>query len=51
MAVTLGYRWHRHGLARTAFDGLAPAQRREAAKSAALIAEATGDDQPTVTWI
>jgi len=30
---------------------LAPAQRTEAKKSAHLIAKATGDSQPTVTWV
>lgn len=51
VAGTWRYRRSDHEVTITPFDSLAPAQRTKAEKSAHLIAEATGDEQPTVTWV
>jgi len=50
VAGTWRYRCSDHEMTITPFDSLAPAQRTKAEKSAHLIAKATDDDQPTVTW-
>jgi hypothetical protein len=50
VAGTWRYRRGDHEVTITPFTGLAPAQRVKAGKSADLVAEASGDDQPAVTW-
>jgi len=50
VAGTWRYRRSDKELTITPFDSVPAAQRTKAEKSAALVAEATGDDQPKVTW-
>jgi hypothetical protein len=50
VAGTWRYRRSDKELTITPFDSVPAAQRAKAEESAALVAEATGDDQPTVTW-
>jgi hypothetical protein len=50
VAGTWRYRRGPKELTITPFDSVPVAQRRKAEKCAVLVAEATGDDRPTVTW-
>ncbi|MPZ97548.1 MAG: hypothetical protein GEU96_22170 [Propionibacteriales bacterium] len=50
VAGTWRYRRSDHKMTITRFDTVGPAQRKEAEQSAHRIAQATGDDQPIVTW-
>jgi hypothetical protein len=50
VAGTWRYRRSDSELTITPFDTVPAAQRTKAEKAAALVSEATGDDQPTVTW-
>jgi hypothetical protein len=50
VAGTWRYRRGEHDLTITAFESLRPAQRTQAEKSAQLVAGATGDDPPAVSW-
>jgi hypothetical protein len=51
VAGTWRYRRGDHEVTITSFTGLTPAQRTKAERSADLVAEATGDDQPAVAWV
>lgn len=51
VAGTWRYRRSDHEVTITPFGSVAPAQRAKAEQSAQLIANATGDNEPTVTWV
>jgi len=50
VAGTWRYRRGDHALTITLFGSLTASQRAKAEESAHLVAKATGDDEPAVTW-